>query len=91
MSQGVIASGEKVIADAAVRDQIASGHRNILALEMEGYGFSRAIWQSSKQVRHLVIRGICDDGSPAKDDRWHEYAASAAAAFTRHFVLDRPL
>lgn len=91
LHQGVIASGEKVIADTAVRDQIASGHRKILALEMEGYGFSRAVWQSFERVRHLVIRGICDDGSPTKDDRWHGYAASAAAAFARHFVLDRPL
>lgn len=91
VSKGVIASGEKVIADAAIRDQIASGHRKILALEMEGYGFSRAVWQSVGHVRHLVIRGICDTGSSAKDDRWHEYAASAAAAFARHFILDRPL
>jgi hypothetical protein len=38
--QGVIASGEKVIADAAARDVIARDHRKISAIEMEGYGFS---------------------------------------------------
>lgn len=89
--EGVIASGEKVIADAVARDLIASGHRKIFAIEMEGYGFSRAAWQSFKNVRHLVIRGICDDGSSAKDDKWHDYAASAVAAFARHFIFDRPL
>jgi nucleoside phosphorylase len=88
---GVIASGEKVIADAAVRDEIASGHRKILAIEMEGYGFSRAVWQSFEQVRHLDIRGICDDGSPAKGDVWHKYSAAVAAGFAKHFLLDRPL
>jgi nucleoside phosphorylase len=88
---GVIASGEKVLADEGARDRIGSAHRKILAIEMEGYGFSRAVWQSSDHVRHLDIRGICDDGSPSKDDRWHAYAASAAAAFARHFLLDRPL
>ncbi len=88
---GVIASGEKVLADEAARDQIAAGHRKILAIEMEGYGFSKAVWQSFDRVRHLVIRGICDDGSPAKDDRWHGYAASAAAGFAKHLLLDRPL
>lgn len=62
-----------------------------MALETEGYGFARAFWQSSKEVRHLVIRGISDDGSAAKDDRRHTYAADAAAAFARHFILDRPL
>lgn len=88
---GVIASGEKVVANRAVRDQIAAGHRKILAIEMEGWGFSRAVWQSFEQVRHLDIRGICDDASEKKDDRWHQYAAAAAAAFARHFLLDRPL
>lgn len=89
--QGVIASGEKVIADAAARDEIASGHRKIIAIAMEEYGFSRAIWQSTERVQHLVVRGICDDGSVAKDDRWHGYAAGAAAAFAKHFLLDGPL
>jgi nucleoside phosphorylase len=89
--EGVIASGEKVIAHEAVRDQIASAHRKILAIEMDGYGFSRAIWQSCDHVRHLDIRGICDDGSAAKDDRWHAYAAAAVAGFTRHLLLDSPL
>ncbi|WP_081426709.1 hypothetical protein [Sorangium cellulosum] len=88
---GVIASGEKVIAEAAVRDEIASGHRKILAIEMEGYGFSRAVWQSFERVRHLVIRGICDEASLAKNDDWHKYAAAAAAGFAKHFLLDRPL
>jgi nucleoside phosphorylase len=88
---GIIASGEKVIADASSRDQIAVRHRKILAIEMEGYGFSRAVWQSFDRVRHLDIRGICDDGSSAKDDSWHAYAAASAASFARHFLLDRPL
>ena len=89
--QGVIASGEKVIADAAARDEIASGHRKIIAIAMEEYGFSRAIWQSTERVQHLVVRGICDDGSVAKDDRWQRYAAAAAAAYSKHFLLDGPL
>ncbi|WP_441292042.1 5'-methylthioadenosine/S-adenosylhomocysteine nucleosidase family protein [Sorangium sp. KYC3313] len=88
---GVIASGEKVIANAAVRDEIASGHRKILAVEMEGYGFSRAVWESFERVHHLDIRGICDDASSSKGDRWHKYAAAAAAEFAKHFLLDRPI
>ena len=34
--QGVIASGEKVIADAAIRNQIVQPNRKILAIEMKG-------------------------------------------------------
>ncbi|MDZ7956513.1 MAG: TIR domain-containing protein [Aulosira sp. DedQUE10] len=89
--QGVIASGERVIADAAVRDEIKSGQRKIRAIEMEGYGFSKAAWQSYNRVRHLVIRAICDSADPNKNDEWHLYAASVAAEFTKHFLSDRPL
>ncbi|XYI02160.1 hypothetical protein ACMHYB_21235 [Sorangium sp. So ce1128] len=58
---------------------------------MEGYGFSRAVGQAPERVQHLVICGICDDGSSAKDDRWYEYAAAAAAGLARHFLAARPL
>ncbi|MDZ8227285.1 SNF2-related protein [Nostoc sp. ChiVER01] len=88
---GVIASGEKVIADAGMRDDIAAGHRKIVALEMEGYGVSKAAWQSFERVRHLVIRAICDFADSSKNSEWHLYAASVAAGYTKHFLLDRPL
>jgi nucleoside phosphorylase len=88
---GVIASGEKVIADAAVRDEIASGHRKIMAIEMEGYGVSKAVWDSFHRARYLVIRAICDLGDASKNSVWHSYAAAAAAAYAKHFLLDRPL
>ena len=89
--RGVIASGEKVIADAAVRDEIAAGQRRIKAIEMEGYGFSSAIWQSFDHIRHLVIKAICDRADSSKNDEWQPYAAAVAADFTKHFLLDRPL
>ncbi len=88
---GVIASGEKVIADSAVRDEITAGHRKIVAIEMEGYGFSAGVWQSFERVRHLVIKAICDFADEQKGDDWQLYAAIVAAEFTKHFLLDRPL
>jgi nucleoside phosphorylase len=88
---GVIASGERVIADKAVRDEIAVRHRKMVAIEMEGYGVSAAAWQSFDRVRHLVIRTICDLGDSRKTDRWHPYAAAVVAGFAKHFLLDRPL
>ncbi|MDJ0697700.1 hypothetical protein [Mastigocoleus sp. MO_188.B34] len=88
---GVIASGEKVIANAIVRDEIIAGHRKIQAIEMEGYGFSAGVWQSFDPIHHLVIKAICDFGDENKGDDWHTYAASVAAGFTKHFLLDKPL
>lgn len=86
---GVIASGEEVIANSNIRDEISSSNRKIKAIEMEGYGVSRAAWQSSKPC--LVIRTLCDYADGEKNDTWHEYAAAVAAGFTKHFLLDMPL
>ncbi|HKS41934.1 MAG TPA: tetratricopeptide repeat protein [Blastocatellia bacterium] len=91
LHQGVIASGEKVIADAAIRDQIVQPNRKIMAIEMEGYGFSAAVWQSFDQQRHLVIRAISDAADRDKKDDWQSYAAAAAANFAKHFLCDQPL
>lgn len=88
---GVIASGEQVIADGAVRDRIAASNRKIAAIEMEGYGVSAAAWKLDQPVPCLVIRGISDRADAHKGDDWQPYAALAAAAFTRHFLGDRPL
>ena len=88
---GVIASGDKVIADATERDAIASANRKIMAIEMEGYGVISAAWQSFDQVRCLVIRSLCDYANSNKNDQWHTYAAAVAAGFTKHFLIDEPL
>ena len=88
--QGVIAFGQKAIVDAATRDAIAAGHRKILAISMEGLSFSGAS-RAYAHVSHIDVRGICDDGSETKDDRWNKYAASAAASFVRQFLLHQPL
>jgi nucleoside phosphorylase len=88
---GVIASGEKVIADASERDKIAAANREIMAIEMEAYGVIAAAWQSFEQVRCLVIRALCDYADDKKNDQWQAYAAAVAAGYTRHFLLDEPL
>ena len=86
-----IASGEKVIADAAARDQIVSHHRKTRAIEMEGYGFSAAVWQSFEHRGHLVMKAICDRADRNKAEDWQQYAAAVAAQYARHFLRDRPL
>lgn len=89
--RGLIASGEKVIANEAIRDEIAQSHRKILAIEMEGYGFSMAVFNSVDQRRHLVIKAICDKADRNKSENWQLYAAAVAASYTKHFLLDQPL
>jgi hypothetical protein len=77
---GLIASGNQVIKEGSVRDDI---NRNlggqVLCLEMEAAGVMN-------NFPCLVIRGICDYADSRKNDHWQEYAAGIAAAFTKEFL-----
>ncbi len=81
---GVIASSEKVIANADIRDEIAANNRKIAAIEMEGYGVSAATFKQYRPVRCLVIRAISDLADASKNDEWQPYAAAVAAEFTKY-------
>ncbi|KAM0539655.1 hypothetical protein ACHAO7_011966, partial [Fusarium culmorum] len=72
---GIIASGNKLIKDAATRDSLLGdiGHQ-CLCVEMEAAGLM-------DRFPCLVIRGICDYADSHKNDRWQRYAAATAAAF----------
>ena len=87
----VIASSERVIANADIRDEIAANNRKIAAIEMEGYGISAATFKKYRPVRCLVIRAISDLADASKNDQWQPYAAAVAAEFTKYFLLDKPL
>lgn len=85
-----IASGEKIVGDPSFRDEVIKSDRKIRAIEMEGYGFSIAALQAEDNIRHLVIRGLCDYADQSKGDEWHAYASASAAAYTRHLLRDWP-
>ncbi|KAK5467242.1 hypothetical protein LTS15_000214 [Exophiala xenobiotica] len=75
---GIIASGEQVVKDPFVRDNLRKSY-GALCVEMEAAG-----------VLHnfpcLVIRGICDYADSHKNDDWHRYAAMTAAAYARELL-----
>ncbi|CAG9982282.1 unnamed protein product [Clonostachys byssicola] len=72
---GLIASGNRVVKNAAFRDQLTRQH-GALCFEMEAAGIINT-------VECLVIRGICDYCDGAKNDTWQEYAAATAAAYAK--------
>ncbi|KAF3916786.1 hypothetical protein ABW20_dc0108306 [Dactylellina cionopaga] len=76
---GLIASGNKVIKDAEVRDNLnVNLGGNVLCVEMEAAGLVN--------FPCLVIRGICDYADSRKNDEWQEYAAAVAAAFAKELL-----
>ncbi len=81
---GVILSGEKLIADATIDNMRNEFHDRIRAAEMEGAGFARLC--EEHDIVWLVFRGISDFGNPEKDDVWQSTSALAAATAARVFL-----
>ncbi|CRG89878.1 hypothetical protein PISL3812_06917 [Talaromyces islandicus] len=72
---GLIASGNQVIKDGQIRDQLAKDI-GMLCFEMEAAGIMN-------QLPCLVIRGICDYSDSHKNKHWQGYAALTAAAYSK--------
>ncbi|KAJ9603646.1 hypothetical protein H2200_011832 [Cladophialophora chaetospira] len=75
---GLVASGNQVIKDAAVRDQLQAEF-GALCVEMEAAGLMN-------EFPCLVIRGVCDYADRHKNDAWHPYAAMTAAAYAKELL-----
>lgn len=72
---GLIASGDKLIKNAKLRDELRDAY-NIICFEMEAAGLMNTLPVA-------VIRGICDYADSHKNDVWHHYAAATAAAYAK--------
>ncbi len=72
---GLIASGNRVIKDSQVRDDLVR-RCGVLCFEMEAAGVMNTF-------PCLVIRGICDYADSYKNKKWQEYAAATAAAYAK--------
>jgi nucleoside phosphorylase len=75
---GIIASGNQVVKDSAVRDRLGKEFE-AKCVEMEAAGLM-------DDFPCLVIRGVCDYADTHKNDVWHRYAATTAAAYAKEFL-----
>ncbi|KFA56395.1 hypothetical protein S40293_05044 [Stachybotrys chartarum IBT 40293] len=80
--RGTVASGELVLKDAFLRDQLASS--GVLCFDMEAAG-------ALTDFPCLVIRGISDYCDTHKNDIWQGFAAAAAAAYARQLFFHMPI
>ncbi|MDL4819083.1 5'-methylthioadenosine/S-adenosylhomocysteine nucleosidase family protein [Actinomadura opuntiae] len=85
---GPIGSGEAVIADreADVVRYLAAFNDKILAVDMEAGGLGQASHEESAGTGWVVVRGISDDASPAKNDDHHRTASWHAAVALRELL-----
>jgi nucleoside phosphorylase len=79
---GSIATGNVVIKDALVRDQLGA-ELGVLCIEMEAAGLMNSF-------PSLVIRGISDYSDSHKNKDWQFYAAFNAAAYAKEFICTVP-
>lgn len=75
---GLIASGNQVVKDSLVRDQLIQ-ELGIICFEMEAAGLM-------DNFPCLVIRGICDYSDSHKSKQWQNYAAATAAAYAKELL-----
>ncbi|RPA81469.1 hypothetical protein BJ508DRAFT_112407 [Ascobolus immersus RN42] len=76
--EGLIATGNTVIRDAALRDRFAKQY-GVLCFEMEAAGLMNTL-------PCLVIRGISDYCDTHKSDTWQGYAALVATAYAKRLI-----
>jgi nucleoside phosphorylase len=77
---GLIASGNQVIKDATLRDNLNKElGGNVLCVEMEAAGLM-------DNFPCIVIRGVCDYADSHKNNDWQEHAAAVAAAFAKELL-----
>jgi nucleoside phosphorylase len=77
---GPIVSSNTLLKDWALHDMLRNRF-GVKAVKMEAASVADAAWEP--QVGYLVIRGVSDYCDPGKNDRWQQYAAIVAAAYTR--------
>ncbi|KAF5020461.1 hypothetical protein F66182_7540 [Fusarium sp. NRRL 66182] len=75
---GIVASGNRVMKNAQVRDRIAWS-LSALCFKMEAAGMM-------DNLQCLPIRGICDYSDSHKNKDWQPYAATAAAAYAKELL-----
>ncbi|KAL6814617.1 nucleoside phosphorylase domain-containing protein [Trichoderma camerunense] len=76
---GLVASGDKIIKNAALRDRLRDKY-GIICFEMEAAGLMPI-------MPVAVIRGVSDYADSHKNDGWHYYAAATAAAYAKSLLL----
>ncbi|MET4476528.1 response regulator receiver protein [Bradyrhizobium sp. F1.13.3] len=79
-------SGSAVIASEKRLSAVKSQHRKVAGIDMEVYGFHRAIEICARSIHAFSAKVVVDKANEAKGDELHEYGCFVSAAFTLHAV-----
>lgn len=75
-------SGSAVIASAERLAGVKSQHRKVAGIDMEVYGFHRAVELCAESIHAFSAKVVVDKANEAKGDELHTYGSFVSAAFT---------
>ncbi|ABD08014.1 response regulator receiver domain protein [Rhodopseudomonas palustris HaA2] len=78
------ATGSAVIADGRRLEYVRDQHRKVAGLDMEVFGFHRAVELSGQSIHSFSAKVVVDMADTAKGDSLHKYGCHVSA----QFVLD---
>ncbi|MBL8470420.1 MAG: hypothetical protein JNM98_01360, partial [Rhodocyclaceae bacterium] len=92
---GPICTGNKVLADDSLAQQLREVWVKMIGVEMEAAGVANAASQSARQPGFFMVRGVSDLADSSKDSidvkRWRPYACEIAAAWAIEFLKSGPV
>lgn len=78
--------GPFVVASSEIVDDINEMDRNLMALDMEGFGLYAAC--QAMDVECLWVKGVADYGKPGKGNAYHKLASYASAMFLYKLIKE---
>ncbi|KAA6187908.1 5'-methylthioadenosine/S-adenosylhomocysteine nucleosidase [Thiohalocapsa marina] len=92
---GPVCTGNKVVADDVLADQLREVWVKLIGVEMEAGGVANAVAQSARRPGFFMIRGVSDLADADKDSNevksWRPYACEIAAAWTIDLLKNGPI
>ena len=85
---GPIASGSAVLEDESIVGAILEQHREIVGIEMEGYGVALSSVMTSSEPDWLVMKSVCDFADLNKNNSAQKYASFTSAQMGMKFLTD---
>ncbi|WEK51823.1 MAG: response regulator [Candidatus Kaistia colombiensis] len=80
-SMGVFSSGSAVIASSKRLRAVEQQHRKVAGIDMEIYGFHRAVELSAQNPQSFSAKVVVDKADQSKGDELHEYGCYVSAKF----------
>jgi adenosylhomocysteine nucleosidase len=82
----VFTTGSAVIASEKRLESVKQQHRKVSGLDMEVYGFHRAVELSGQKIHAFSAKVVVDKADEAKGDSLHEYGCVVSAGFVMRAI-----